>query len=429
MSIRGRVVSLGLSVVFIGMFLFGFASVGLAEETVTITFQSHEFAEENAKRWFTEVFNAYEETHPNIKIEPMMVTWLERIEKLLVQFSAGGPPDIVQGDSGDLATFLASNFIEPLDDYITKFAPGLADRMTPMMRENGTNKGNLYGLPETEFFVMMWVDTRKFLAHGLSLPSSPEEFMNVCKKLTDSSKQQYGYAGTWKPGNYTVGTYHNLWWIPGWGSHLWAEDGTPLFDDPRTVEAMEFFTTLYNSGYTPGPGMLDSMGRETFRSGHSAMYIQGSWEKGYVAEKNPELAKNMIPIPIPTPHPERAFMATWFQMVPKDAKHKEEAFKFLNFVSQDEWVKKHAEYLAKDMGYQGAMGGFVVQPKNAWYLPFYTFTQTADFTYYTPLGLGKHGLGAMKIVENTIQKVIYDNMPVQQAMDEAQRETEELLAE
>jgi ABC-type glycerol-3-phosphate transport system substrate-binding protein len=371
------------------------------------------------------VCEAFEEENPNIRIKEVVVTHKEKVDKLLVQMRAGTPPDIAQGNERDLGTFLAYDFVEPLDDYIKRLAPDLPERFIGGW-ESAKYKNKLYGLSHLQFFLMMWGNNKIFADHGVSHPKNPDEFMEVIAKTTIGTEDFFGYVGSFEPGNYIIAVYKIQRWVPGWGSDIFAADGTPQLDDPRVIEAFEFFAKMMTSGYTP-LGMEPSVAREMFRAGKAAMIAEGPWEYSFVQSKNPDIADQMEAFPIPTKNPKRVFASTTFNFIPKDAKHKDEAFRFLTFAFSPKWAKRYVEETGSDPGWKGAMDEWVKKPENAYYQPFNDFKKTAVFTHYYPVGLGENSVGAAKIVGDTIEDILFMGNPVEEAMAEGQAELEDLL--
>jgi ABC-type glycerol-3-phosphate transport system substrate-binding protein len=166
-----------------------------------------------------------------------------------------------------------------------------------------------------------------------------------------------------------------------------------------------------------------------FRAGKATMIAEGPWEYSFVKSKNPDIADLMRPFPIPSNNPKRTFAGLQFNFIPKDAKHKEEAFKFLNFAFSEEWLEKYVEATNSNPGWKGAMDEWVKKPENAWYKPFVEFENTADFTHYYSVALAQNSIAAAKVVGGVLEDILFVGTPVEEAAAAGHAELAELLGE
>ena len=75
-----------------------------ADDVVTLRFQDWRLAEEPAASALKAIIDAFEEAHPNIKVELEPVTNAERVEKFNNQVRAGEAPDVVRFNVTEVPT-------------------------------------------------------------------------------------------------------------------------------------------------------------------------------------------------------------------------------------------------------------------------------------------------------------------------------------
>ena len=97
--------------------LTGITSV-YADDVVTLRFQDWRLAEEPAASALKAIIDAFEEAHPNIKVELEPVTNSERVEKFNNQVRAGEAPDVVRFNVTEVPTEISMGAFEELDQFM-----------------------------------------------------------------------------------------------------------------------------------------------------------------------------------------------------------------------------------------------------------------------------------------------------------------------
>ncbi len=183
----------------------------------------------------------FEEAHPDIKIkfEPYPAT-----EKILAMFAAGRAPDIILCDWVGAQTWGGAGRALPLDPLIKEDnfdTSNIQDLQLASYRTDGV----LYAMPFKNDVHALWYNKKLFDEAGLKYPDETWNWDAVrtnAKKLTDSSKKQYGFS----------------WYSSGFDAYCawpWMNNGSMVikdaagkmkytFDDPNTVEAFQFLYDL-----------------------------------------------------------------------------------------------------------------------------------------------------------------------------------------
>ena len=188
------------------------------------------------------------------------------------------------GAIADLDARIKADKAIDLPDY---YAQGL---------ETARFEGHLYGLPWVMNPVVMYYNKTLFDAAKLAYPDNRwtwTTFQAAARRLTRRDKEgQYSQWGflqyTWPP--------FSIWVWQNGGEVLNADRTAPTFDDPRTIEALDFMHPLINQDHvSPGAGTVAAMGQdELFKSGQIGMFFGGGTDD---KDRTPGLAVGMAELP------------------------------------------------------------------------------------------------------------------------------------
>ncbi len=181
---------------------------------------------------------------------------------------------VEQGMVEDLSQFFADNgeVINP-DDYIN----GVFDAFS-------LHQGGRYALPY-DFDNHIVLYRKSLLAkHGLSPPTTWDEFTEIAKTITESESKNgiYGTAIMAHPSPmFVIGTYMNR--LVTCGGALFADDGAPTLTSPESVQALSYL--VEHAQYAiPDPVETDfDASRFAFLSGRVALVEQWT-DVGIMAE-------------------------------------------------------------------------------------------------------------------------------------------------
>jgi multiple sugar transport system substrate-binding protein len=129
------------------------------------------------------------------------------------------------------------------------------------------------------------------------------------------------------------------------GSTILKSNGTyAAFRDPVFRDAFEFYMSMFRNGWAPkvAAGQVANIYQE-FAKGGIAMYITGPWNIGeFTRRLPPELKDAWATVPIPGPAPGKSLsIAGGSSLVLfKSSKHKEAAWKLLEFLTSPEQQRK-----------------------------------------------------------------------------------------
>jgi multiple sugar transport system substrate-binding protein len=165
-----------------------------------------------------------------------------------------------------------------------------------------------------------------------------DDMLETAKALTkdtdgDGETDLWGIQLT---ANWTTGFEY---WVAASGGSLISEDGTQFvgyMDSPQTIEAVQFFSELYNVHQVappPADFALWAGGNSEFDNGQAAMRLFGRWpQAGYM--DNPNIDLGIVGTPVGD---ERANILFWGGFgIFAGTEHPEAAWRFLRFYTGSE---------------------------------------------------------------------------------------------
>lgn len=275
-------------------------------------------------------------------------------DKLTAMLAAGNPPDLCRGSGGTDTPFLQlKQLAEPLTPYMESSSQLTADKLDPvndLWRHDGTRQGQgeLYGVAKDySYDLEVWVNSD--LAGGapdVNTPWTYQQLLDVAKASTKSSGgrvESYGYGCYLEtPGVQVVQAM-----MLTAGQNLFSEDFTTLdLTQDAGVQALDFFKQLWDAGATPNPLAPSSNDLYAmFASGRLASFQSGFWTQGMFAEADEAEMEKLYLAPTPLLGGTRVapvLSASGYWM-PKGGKHKDLAWKFMEFHLAGESAKERAK--------------------------------------------------------------------------------------
>lgn len=223
----------------------------------------------NVQDFETNDFTKFLEDKTGIHINFVTAGRDEYEEKLNLLLQSGNYPDVILGGAPNLAKYgVKEGVIIPLDDYLTdKNVPNYL-KLVANYDINKTKEadGKIYSLGgvndcyHCQFARRMWVNQKYLDEMGVKIPTTTEEFKDVCKKFLEHKKGGIAVAGAasgwhtrmqdWLMGSFTF--------VPGKSATLSARDYVVLNDETKKMEevantdaykeGLKFMRDLYKMG-------------------------------------------------------------------------------------------------------------------------------------------------------------------------------------
>ncbi|HZT42278.1 MAG TPA: ABC transporter substrate-binding protein [Chthonomonadaceae bacterium] len=292
-----------------------------------------------------DVVNYYNRSQNKIHVDLLMVSSIEN--KTLMATAGGNPPDVAGLYGPNVAQYADDHAVIPLDDYCRQY--GIDEsQYIPAYWNIGYYHHHIYALPTTPASTALHYDKTMMQQAGID-PNDPpktiEQLDADAAKLTKTDAQghilQSGFMPS-EPG----------WWNWGWGyifgGKLWNGKDKITANDPNNVRAFNWIQSYakkygvtelqtFHSGF----GNFSSP-QNAFLSGKVAMELQGVWMSNFIQKFAPTLKWGAVPFPYPTDRPDLAnstFVDEDILVIPKGAKHPNEAFNFIAFVESQKGME------------------------------------------------------------------------------------------
>jgi multiple sugar transport system substrate-binding protein len=311
--------------------------------------------------------------------------------------------------------FKDRDYLAPLDDYIdmSQYADDLVSAQQVVVDD-----GKSYGLVEGFYPYALIYNTDMLEAAGFTAPpTTPQEFLEVAKALSDG-QEQYGYGTRHTMAEQGGWWYEMSFWITAFDA-AWARDGVPTVNTPEMIEAVTFFKEMYDADVFP-KGVDAATYRRMFAEGKIAMLTDNQGMYEFVQQANPDVVLGFAPPPF-APNPIQTIVEVVMMTIPTDSPNPEAAATFL------EWWFNHYDTFGQEVksltGSKTANAALVEQLPH---LQVYAETPIALNGGVLPQGFETRVPEFRQIVLERISQVLLEDRDPQEAMDEAQRELENL---
>jgi multiple sugar transport system substrate-binding protein len=317
-----------IGIILIAAFiLFGCGQSG--QKSSTITLEWHQFWTDPAiKPTIEKLVAEYETQNPGVKINVTDLTWGNGHEKIVVAFSSGTAPDIVELGS----------------DWILEFSS--AGQLAAITKEVLGDTANFYGWPpaiyNNEIYAFPWIlGTRViFINRGLLkkagldssyAPANWAQFRELCYKIDSLGEDIYGFGSNAAEKHTLYKKFLPFLWSNG-GDIISRDGKYATISSDKALEAVKFYKELSDSC-----GMIDTQRRleDAFLAGKVGVIISGDWLVKRI--RNEKIDIDFITSLIPGPeYPGKSFVGGEYLAVSAKSPNKEEAVKFIKYMTDKE---------------------------------------------------------------------------------------------
>lgn len=216
-----------------------------------------------------------------VTIEPEFVSNSDYKTKLTTMMASDSQPDIIfTWELSYLENFVNGGKIVNLQEYLdadeewrNSFNKGTLEQLT--------YDGDAYGIPTAQCMAVMYYNTAIFEEYSLEVPTTYEEYCDVCDTLLENGVTPVALASTaddaWLVSQYIQQLSDG---IAGYDLFDGIKSGTRNWNDEAMVQAAELFQEEVDKGYFEEgfTGVSGSEAEALFQTGQTAMYFNGSWE-------------------------------------------------------------------------------------------------------------------------------------------------------
>jgi multiple sugar transport system substrate-binding protein len=356
-------------------------------------------------------------------------------ERLAAAFEGKAPPDVFMTVGAQIGYYMQQGLTIPLGSVLEKMRQvpgGIFENVVGQ----GVLNGEVLAVPIEIDVSPMYVRTDFFQKAGVPLPDTWEQLRAGAKAVQAQNPLVAGFGIALSNANDAEGNIRQVIW--SFGGAEFAEDGkTVIFNSPETRAAYQFIADMFLVDRTIPRTVLtwDDAGNNTaYQTGRAAVIMNPPSVFFWAQQNDQKLVENTALLPIPKgpgPNGRRGgSVGAWVWAASKDARNHDTARAWLDYFFEP---ARYEQVIAK------VGGRWVPIYKSMMSMP--TFTSVPQYAQFgemaaTGIHTGHKGpptalSGAVnnaKIITNVMQKILVDNMKVEDAVAWGHAEIEKLAA-
>lgn len=289
----------------------------------------------------------FEAANPGIKINIEVIGWSDYWTMLEAGATGGSLPDVFWMHSNEIYRYASNGMLMNLNDQIGSSSKVDLSKFPQGIVQIYNFEDKQYGVPKDFDTIGLWYNKTLFDAAKLSYPDETwtwDDLYNAAKALTKD-----GVYGMLAPLHNQEGYYNFVYQN---GGTIITDDKKSGYDDPKTIEALEYYVKFVRDGLSPEI-YGDAERAEALQNGMVAMGMFGSWNlAGFTA--NEYLAKNFDVAVLPKQAKQASIYNGLAHSIAHNTEHPEEAWKFVEYLGSKEGQEKQAELGVAISAYEGA---------------------------------------------------------------------------
>jgi len=193
-------------------------------------------------KFLEELLSDFKEKNTGINVELTTLTWEQSHQKVMTLAATNQMPDVLESNMRWTGELVGSNKLESLEAYYNEWE--YKDTISKMALDIGTGYDDtLYMIPYNLMYRAMYYRKDWLEEANVEVPKNVKELYEASAKITDASKNRYGYA--FRGGTGALTQMDNFILTQGGFSSYFAEDGKFIYRDPKAIQAFKDYCNLY----------------------------------------------------------------------------------------------------------------------------------------------------------------------------------------
>jgi multiple sugar transport system substrate-binding protein len=377
----------------------------------------HHFTSDSEFVGLEEVMKLFAKKYPDLKVVQENIPNKDYMAKFTAAVQANTRANTAAVQADRVRDMVSMNGLLDLTDRINNWE--LKKYFPDNRFAAATIDNKIYGVPQFTFVDWMYYRVDYFKEAGIEKPPSTlEEFLAAAKKLTDPSKNRYGFGLRGGDGGHAF----IMDVLEGFGSPL-IVDGKVAIDKAKAVEAIKFWSELFTVHKVAPPSAPNDSFRqimEAFKTGQTAMVFHHT---GSLAEIKDALGdKFMTAVRPKGPADHVARVSYQYNGIMKE-ENIDASFAWIGFWGETDPTLAFLE----KTGYFPASEAVATDPRITGNKHYQAAIETFKFGRLPPQFIGYPGW-ATKIVLPEFQKVLVGNQTPEGCVDTITKELEKAIS-
>ncbi len=369
--------------------------------------------EQTTQQLFNEqLVPAFEAANPDTGVNIQYLDWRVFTEKLIAAHAGGVLPDIYQAGAEYVAPLATKGMALELDPYVASW--GQKDDFYESAWNTVSYRGKTYGVPILS--APQTLMYRKDMLHGsgVSAPTTWDDLEQVAMKATQRDGDKFVISGF----NARPIWQQYMWFLFQNSGDVLTADGQVVVDSPEAVEALEYFSRLFNQDKVASKSSIAAPTANVgaMAANLVAMQLGNQLTVRDFRQNNPAQAANLVVAePISKKQQVTTNWTDWLA-ISKQSKHADGAWKFIQFVADKDNLLRYNETMY-----------FIPPRKSLRTSGYMTDPQLQQFVtimekYGRSINTNPAALEVYQtIMQNAVDDAVYQKKNAKQALDDAAR--------
>lgn len=369
-----------------------------------------------------EVIKDFQEKNPGIIVNYVNQSHKDYRERLQTAIASGNGPDLFRYHATWVPMFASD--LEPVPNSVISTAD-FKDKYYPVALAQLQNQGQIVGIPVMYEGLALVYNKDILDSVGESPPSTWPDLRILANQLTVRSGSEITRAGIALGAASNVDNFSDILAL------LMLQNGAGDLSEPNSAyvrDAMLYYTDFIKKDKVWSESLPNST--VAFARGDVAMIIVPSWRLHEIFAMNPDLKVGVAQLP-QLSDTKITWATYWAEGISSKSQHKEEAAKFLKFLTEEDTLRK----LYSGASEERAFGELYSQPAlapdladNEYVAPY---LQDAPYATGWYLSSRTHDNGIndqlIKYYEDAVNAIIHDGKSIETVLDTVDQGTSQVL--
>lgn len=316
--------------------------------------------DENQKPAIDQNIKDFNKKYPNIKVTVDLTPYQQYFTKLQTQGESKTLPDVFWMNGPNVQLYAANDLLQPVTGLVDS---GDLDpsKYPDALNELYTFEDEQYGVPKDFDTVALWYNKALFADAGVDLPTDEwtwDDFSEAANTISDKLSDKGVYGVVTELNSAGQSSYYDT--ILQAGGFMISDDGTTSgYDEPESIEGLQFWADLVESGASPSLQQLsDTKPNIWFNSGKAAMFTSGNWSVAEMKDSKHKDDFGIVRLP-KGPEQRATVIHGVANVVAADSENQAAANAFLSYLGSEEAQRTQAEMGVANPAYDGTQEAFV----------------------------------------------------------------------